>query len=303
MAEGSVVVYSTTNEGEGLPLWKLFEQATGLKVEYIRGSDTQILGRIIVENRAGQRTWDIAQTANVQKFPAELLAEIDPPEAKNLFLEARDPNRRWYGVYSNYNTPAYNTKFVNREELPRTYEELAKRTEWAGKTVIDVGDEAWLATIFAHYGEERGRKLIEELVANLRPVVLSGHLAVARAVAAGEYWIAINNYLNLTLNAKLAGGATDYFALDPVALFYGQAGVSAKAPHPNAARLAANFIISREAQEFLAKFGRLATRPDVAVNPPGVVEEVRKRTVITTLLTPEEDRKWTKLFNELFRKK
>ena len=26
--------------------------------------------------------------------------------------QARDPNRRWYGVYANYNTPAYNTNLV-----------------------------------------------------------------------------------------------------------------------------------------------------------------------------------------------
>src|SRR5262249_2308716 len=202
------------------------------------------------------------------------------------------------GVYANYNAPAYNTRLVKREDLPKSYEELAKRTEWSGKTVIDLTDEPWLAAIYAHYGEERGRKLIEEMVANLKPAVVEGHLAIARAVGAGEYWIAINNHLNLTLNVKLAGGATDYFVLEPVALFYGQAGVSARAPHPKAAELAANFIISREAQEFLSKFGRLPTRADVATHPPGVVEEVRKVKVVTTLLTTEDERKWTKLFSE-----
>ena len=73
-----MIVYSTTNEQEGLPLWKIFEDATGIKVLYVRASDAQILSRVIIEARAGQRTWDIAQTANVQKFPQDFLADFEP---------------------------------------------------------------------------------------------------------------------------------------------------------------------------------------------------------------------------------
>ncbi len=80
-SEGQVVVYSTTNEQEGLPLWKLFEDATGIKVLYVRASDAQILSRVIIEARANQRTWDIAQTANVQKFPQDFLLDWDPPDS------------------------------------------------------------------------------------------------------------------------------------------------------------------------------------------------------------------------------
>ena len=38
-AEGTLTVYSSTNEQEGLPLFKIFEEATGIKVQYVRGSD------------------------------------------------------------------------------------------------------------------------------------------------------------------------------------------------------------------------------------------------------------------------
>ncbi|MDB5650545.1 MAG: hypothetical protein JWL62_2065, partial [Hyphomicrobiales bacterium] len=81
--EGTVVVYSTTNEQEGLPLWKLFEDATGLKVLYVRASDAQILSRVIIEARANQRSWDLSQTANLQKFPQDFLLGWEPPEARN----------------------------------------------------------------------------------------------------------------------------------------------------------------------------------------------------------------------------
>src|SRR3954453_9633177 len=51
-AEGSLTVYSSMNEQEGLPLWKIFEDATGVKVNYVRSSDSIILSRIAIENRA-----------------------------------------------------------------------------------------------------------------------------------------------------------------------------------------------------------------------------------------------------------
>ena len=129
------------------------------------------------------------------------------------------------------------------------------------------------------------------------------HRAVARGVGTAESWIAINNYVNRTMHVRLAGCPTDYWALDPVALFFGQVGVSAKAPHPNAARLAANFMLSQECQAFLAKFGRLPTRADVPSTPPGIVEQLKTRKVVTVLLGPDEEKKWQRAFDGLFRRR
>lgn len=299
--EGQLVVYSSTNETEGLPWFKLFEQTTGIKVSYVRGSDVQLHARIAIEHRGRQKAWDIVQTASVQQLPAEILAQYDPPEASNIRPGARAADQRWYGVYTNYNTPAFNTMFVKREELPRTYEEFAQRPQWAGKVAIDVNDETWLATIYQHYGEAKAKTVMDAIVATLKPVVLQGHLAVARAVGAGEYWIALNNFLNLTLNVKLAGQPTDFWVLDPVSQQYGQLGIAANAANPNAARLAASFMLSRESQAHLAKFGRLPTRDDVETNPPGVLEPVLKAKVITTLPSPEDGRRWSKVYDSHFR--
>ena len=299
--EGSVVVYSTTNEQEGLPLWKLFEETTGLKVLYVRASDVQILSRVVIEARAGQRSWDIAQTANLQKFPQDFLLKYEPPEASKLIQSARDPGGKWFGVYANYNTPAYNTNLVKREDLPKTLEDFAKHKEWSGRVVIDNTDTPWLAAVFDYYGEKRAREILGDIVKNLKPVVLDGHLAIARAVGGGEYMIALNNYLNLTINVKLKNSPTDYFVVDPVTLFFGQSAINAMAPHPNAAKLAQNFMLSREAQQFLAKFGRLPTRPDVKTNPEGVLAPVEKAKIITKLLDANDEKKWLKTFNEIFK--
>ena len=95
---------------------------------------------------------------------------------------------------------------------------------------------------------------MQDIAATLKPVVIDGHLNIARSVGAGEYWVALNNYVALTINMKLSGAPTDFWALDPVTLAFGSVGISAQAPHPKAAQLGANFMLSREAQQFLTRF-------------------------------------------------
>src|SRR6478736_603088 len=172
-AEGSLIVYSSTNEQEGLPLFKLFTDATGIKVEYVRASDAILMSRMSIEFRADQKSYDIVQTSTINKMPLQMLADYEPPEAANISADARDPNRRWFGVYANYNAPAYNTGKVKAPELPKSYEEFAQRKEWAGKVAIDGTDNEWLKAIVQYYGEQKGVDVVKAIVAALRPVPAS----------------------------------------------------------------------------------------------------------------------------------
>jgi iron(III) transport system substrate-binding protein len=300
-AEGEVTIYGSMNEEEALPYWQSFQDASGVKVNYVRSSDAAILARIAIEYRARQRTWDLVATTPVYRLPDEVLLQFEPPEARNLIPQARGPNRRWYGVYGNYNAPAYNTNLVKKADLPKSYEEFLSHKEWAGKIAIDATDSEWLSGIFEFYGEERGRKLAHDIVATLKPVVVDGHLVVARSVGSGEYAVALNNYVGLTTNVMLSGAPTDFWALDPVGLAFGSVGVASQAPHPKAAQLAANFMLSREAETFLTKKGRLPTRTDVETNPPGVIDRLSQKKIIVTISSAEQQKKMQTTFNEIFR--
>ncbi len=302
-AEGGLTVYSSMNEQEGLPLWKLFETATGVPVSYVRASDTQLLSRISIEGRARQRSWDVTVSTAAVKIPTEAVLPVDLPEAAAIMPEARGKDKRWHGVYAHYNAPAYNTKLVKPADLPKSLEDFASRKDLKGRVAIDSADSQWLSAIFINYGEERGRKLINDIVTNLEPVLIDGHLQLARAVASGEYMYGLTNYVSLTLNMKLSGAETDYFGLDPTPLFFGAVAVSAQAPHPNAAKLAANFLLSREAQEFSKQAGRVPVRPDVTPNPPDAVTKLGGHKVVTVVFAAEDEKKWQKTFQDLFRKK
>lgn len=298
---GSLTVYSSINEQEGLPFWQIFEAASGIKVDYVRGSDTALQARISLEARAQQRSWDVVATTTLSRLPADIFAQIDVPQMAVLGPETRHPDRRWQGMYSNYNSPAYNTKFVKPEELPKSYEELATRSAWRGRAAIDATDLQWLSGMFQFYGDEKARKLVKQLVDALQPALVDGHLALARQVALGEYWIAINNYTSLTNNVKLAGGATDFWVLDPVVLFYGDIGINARAPHPKTAALAVNYVLSREGQEQLPKAGRIPIRKDVPANPPDTIPRLEKNKILRVSVSVEDERKWRRAFDELLR--
>jgi iron(III) transport system substrate-binding protein len=299
--EGSVVVYTSTNEREGLPLFKIFEDATGIKVHYVRAGDGMLVSRSLIEARAGQSSFDVIFSHAAHKLPQQMLAQYVPDEARHLNATARDPNRRWHGVYANYNAPAYNTKMISASALPKSYEEFAQKKEWAGKAAIDGTDADWLKGFFQHFGEAKATAIVKGMVGTLNPVITDGHLALARSVGAGEYWLSLNNYVMLSSNVQLAGGPIEIFPLDPVVLFYAGVAVNAKAKSPNAARLAANFMLSRDGQGHLAKFGRLPTRGDVPSNPPGILDRLHAKAVVPTLFEAADERKWQQTFNALFK--
>lgn len=298
--EGGFMLYGSMNEEEALPLLKLFEAATGIKSEYVRNSDTGLMARIQVEARAAKQSWDVLQTTTVSKMAEAYFTPFEPAEAKNLIPEARGANKKWYGVYANYNSPGYNTNLVKAADLPKTYEEFLSKKEWAGRVAIDSTDREWMKGMYDHYGEAKAKKLIDDLIERLKVVPTSGHLALARSVGAGEYAVELNNYTNLILNVKLAGGPTDFWVVDPVIVFFGQIGINAKAPHPNTARLFAEFVLSAEGQTQLTTAGRIPTRPGVETKPAGVLKAFAGHKLNVSTMTSEDDEKWMKRFKETF---
>src|SRR6266571_7995045 len=94
-SEGSTLtIYASMNEEEALPYWSVFEQATGIKVNFLRMSDSAIRARVAIEHRARQRSWDLVATTPVYRLGDEILAPFDPPQAKDLIAPARDGDRR-----------------------------------------------------------------------------------------------------------------------------------------------------------------------------------------------------------------
>lgn len=298
---GRVIVYSSVNEQEALPVWKEFEAASGVAIDYVRASDTALIGRIVLEARSQQKSWDILVTTAVGRLPQDLLVPFEPPLAAVYPADAIGPAKRWYGVYANISVPSYNTKAVKPEDLPKTWAEFVERPQWAGRVAIDVSDGQWLGGMARHYGDAAAVKLVGDIAKALRPSIVDGHLALARQVGLGEYSVALSNYLNLTNNVRMAGGPTEYWVLDPVVVVHGAVGINARAPHPAAALLAANFLLSREGQQKLTHVGRIPVRQDVTPNPPDVFTRLAGHQLVPVAFTPENEKTWQRSFDGIFK--
>jgi iron(III) transport system substrate-binding protein len=299
--EGEVTLISSLAEEVALPQLHIFEDATGIKTNSVRGQNGSIMSRITIENRANKQTWDTVELQVVDSLPKEWLSKFKPTEAAALVPDAKDPDDHWFGIYAVFNTPAYNTNLVKRDQLPKSYEDLAKRADWAGHVAVLDDDRGWLAGLLGYYGEQKGRKLVQDIVDTIHPTLFKGHLALARSLGSGEYWVALNNAVNFTLVQRASGDPTDFWVLDPVVTTYGEAAVNAKAPHPNAGKLLVNFLISREAQLIRTKWNYIPTRGDVPTDPPGLLDAFAGKHLIPTKMAPNEDAKWQKTFNSYFK--
>jgi iron(III) transport system substrate-binding protein len=301
--EGEVIFLSSFNEDELLARLAFFDEATGIKSSRIRGGDEALISRITIASRAGRQVWDAIEISNVHGFPDDWTLPYELSEAVHLIPEAKDPRHRWYGTETIFHVPGYNTGRVNKANLPTSYADFVNHPELKGHVAVESSDRFWLQGMFMYYGEAKATALIDSIVKAVDPIVFTSHIGLARAVGSGEFWMQLNNFLNLTLNVQKSGDPIDYWVVDPVVITGHQLGINAKAPHANAAKLLANYLISAEGQAQNAKYGRLPTRADVATDPPGLFELIKSHPTVVPVATAAEESGWQKKLDALFKRK
>ena len=84
-------------------------------------------------------------------------------------------------------------------------------------------------------------------------------------------------------------------------MVFGSVGISAAAPHPAGALLAANFLLSREGQHKLTHVGRVPVRTDVVTNPPDVFERLKGHKMVPVSFTPDDEKTWQRAFDQIFK--
>jgi iron(III) transport system substrate-binding protein len=100
-------------------------------------------------------------------------------------------------------------------------------------------------------------------------------------------------------NVKESGSPVDWVRIEePLYAESHPIAIMAKAPHPNAARLLAEFSISKEGQQLISKLGKVPGRSDV--QPKIGVDRAKLR-----MISPEDEAKtahYQKWFDDLFGK-
>src|SRR5213075_114784 len=189
----------------------------------------------------------------------------------------------------------YNTKLVKAEDVPKSYEDLLQ-PRWSGNFGIEASDVIWFAAVAKAMGEEEGLAYFRKLAA-MKPQIRSGHTLMTELVAAGEIPVVLTLYNQAVDKLKERGAPIDWKPLPPA---FGRAdgiGVARHAPHPHAALLFADFVLSPEGQRLFESMGRVpaSTRVKSSLNDFPF-------TLIEPATVLEEAPRWEKLWNELFLK-
>lgn len=264
--EGSLALYMSMQTGD---IQKIIEGFRKLypfaKVDFIPLLGERLLARIITEANAGRFTADIYRLDLLrvnELLKRNLFARYVPPEAVRYPKEMKDPEGRWSAHALNLEVLGWNTRLLPKEFAPHRFEDLL-RPELKGKLGLETTGWDWAAAVQEIVGGgEKGNSFMKALAAQ-KPVLRRGHTLLSQLVAAGEDAVGVNVRANGIEGVRLKGAPVEWAMTDPLLIKVQIIGVAAKAPHPNMARLFANFSLSRQGQQILGDVGRSPADPDV----------------------------------------
>jgi iron(III) transport system substrate-binding protein len=291
--EGVVNVYTSETVEDIGALSQAFEAKYGVKLKLWRGSSEDILQRAVVEARGGRfdaDAFETGATAMESLHRERLLQQVDLPATANLAPEAIQPHHEWIGTRYNVFVAAYNTGLIAGSALPKAYDDLVD-AKWKGKLGIEADDSDWFGAVIAALGEERGLKLFRDIVATNGISVRKGHTLLANLVVSGEVPLAISTYFYKVAQLKDRGAPIDALAIAPEVARFEGAGIARRAPHPYAAILFMEFMLT-EAQEILAKRDFFPADVRVKPMPAGL-------TFLDPAKALDQSQKWSKYYRDI----
>ena len=296
--EGLVVIYTSLNLKDSLPITEAFEKRTGIKVQLWRASSEKVLQRAVTEARAGRFSPDILETNGPEMeamYREKLLAPFYSPHFVDLPAGAFPPHRQYVADRFNFFTIGYNTNLVKPEEVPNSYEELAQ-PRWAGRVGIEASDVDWFGAMVKSMGEDKGLAFFRKLAGN-KPQIRTGHTLMAELLASGEIPLVATIYNHNVERLAVKGAPVKWKPLDPTFGRPNAIGVCKHAPHPYAALAFADFMLSKEGQTLIKERNRVPSSLSVDTRLNKFPFQM-----IDPVITLDENGRWEKIWSELFLK-
>ncbi len=293
--EGTLALYTSLATSESVPLTRAFEKKYGIKVELWRSLSEQVVQRALNEARARRHNVDVVETngPELEALARErVTARFFSPYIADIPAWGVPAHRMWISDRVDFFVVAFNTVKVRREELPATYEGFLD-PKWRGRIGLEATDQEWLAGLAKHWGEKRALEFFRRLAA-MKPDVRKGHVLLSEMVAAGEVPVSLTNYASNADSMKRRDKPIDWKPVEPVIGRPQALGLAANAPHPNAALLFADFLLSPEGQQLFSSMGRFPSSQKVK-SSIGAFPYL----MLDPMTLIDEDEKWLKFWNEL----
>ena len=293
-----VVVYTSLNLKDSVPITEAFEKRTGIKVQLWRASSEKVVQRAVTEARAGRFTCDILETNGPEMealYRERMLEEFRSPHFRDLPEAAFPRHRHYVADRFNFFTIGYNTSLVKPEEVPNAYADLV-HPRWVGRVGLEGSDVDWFGAVVKSMGEQKGLAFFRKL-AEQRPQIRTGHTLMAELVASGEIPLAATLYNHNVERLTIKGAPIKWKAIEPTFGRPNAIGVSRRAPHPHAAMVFADFMLSREGQTIIKDRNRV---------PASIAVDTHLNKfpfqMIDPVITLDENDRWEKLWSEMFLK-
>lgn len=308
--EGRVVWYTTLLINQlGGPLAQAFEKKYGIKVEATRNDPGETMIRLIQENRAGAMLADVFDGSLA---PDVLVREggvmkYQPDFVKDWPKELVDPAGYWTAHRLTVVTPGVNTALIAPGTEPGSWDDLLD-PKWKGRMAWGVnagltGGTGFVGLVLKELGDEKGLAYLRQLARQDITGLKMSARAVLDQVIAGEYPLALGILNDNVLVSRKLGAPVAWLPISPALASVSVIAVTAKAPHPNAGKLLADFVTSEEGQAIARDHDYIPVHPAVAAPDPGLRPDGGHFRAIT--LSPTEVQagvpKWKKVFDDLFR--
>jgi iron(III) transport system substrate-binding protein len=296
--EAKVVVYGSVPPQSMEGLHQAFKKKYGIEVEYWRGSSTQVSERALTEWRAGKPAFDIAEgNRGVQLIMKDegLFQKFIPPASQKFpdrFKEKDALITPWRVLPISM---LYNTELVKSADLPKTFDDLLN-PKWMGKISIpDPTRHTTTAQFLWNLRKFKGDKWLDyvKALAKQKPVLVESLAPVTTTIIKGEALVGIT-YIKYIKQYK---GPVDYIPMDQYLTDPNYLSLSAKAMHPNAAKLYIDFACSAEGQKEIAEDGEFVLAP--GVYPP--IKDADKVAPKMVFMDNPSEEEFKKLMSGTFR--
>jgi len=265
-----------------------FQKETGIKVDAVRMSSGEVLGRIKAEknNPKASVWWGGPADAFIAGKQDGLFEKYDSPNAAKIPAKFKDADGFWTGIYVGYLGFSSNDKLLKEKGIPapQSWQDLL-RPELRGQvSMANPGASGtaytMLATIVQLMGEEKGMEYMKKLNGQIKVYQKTG-TAPARMAGQGEVTVGITflhdaikyqeeGMKDLVLSAPSEGTG---YEIGAVAIIKG-------GPDQEAARKWVDWALSKKGQEFGQAVGsyQYLTNPDAS--PPKQAEPIKNTKLI-----------------------
>ena len=298
--EGELMLYSSLTQEDQLRLAEDFRKRYGVTLKFWRGSQAHILQRVTSETRAGRFDFDVLET-NAPQLEAiareGLLQRMDSPLAEQeLMPETIPAHGEWMPDRLNLVVYAYNTAAVKPGDIPKTWPELLD-ARWKDRIGMESTNVEWFATVVESMGEDVGLEHFRRMGDN-GVAVRTGHTHSTGRVIAGEIPVMMGVYSHDVDRMKVKGAPIDWFVIAPAVVLPSAVAVSRRAPHPHAAALFYDYMLT-DGQRFYTEVHRVPANRNYDSAVRRLVRGGQSFRVVNSQRGVEDYDRWLRLYKKL----